>query len=66
VDGVAKLLRDELLLDRDVSDHRHVTWLYGENAALPGAGGRAVPAEPAARAQDRTDGQRQREKESAP
>jgi len=39
VDGVAKLLRDELLLDRDVADHKHVKWLYGENAALlPSAG----------------------------
>jgi 3-hydroxybenzoate 6-monooxygenase len=28
VDGVAKLIRDELLLDRDVADHKHVTWLY--------------------------------------
>ena len=66
VDGVAKLLRDELLLDRDVNDHKHVTWLYGESAALPGADGRAGTAETAARARDRTDGQRQREKESAP
>ena len=30
VDGVAKLLRDELLRTRDVADHRHVTWLFGE------------------------------------
>jgi len=30
VDGVAKLLRDELLLDRDVADHRHVGWLYSD------------------------------------
>jgi 3-hydroxybenzoate 6-monooxygenase len=30
VDGVAKLIRDELLLDRDVADHRHVAWLYDE------------------------------------
>jgi salicylate hydroxylase len=30
VDGVAKLIRDELLLDRDVSDHKHVAWLYDE------------------------------------
>jgi 3-hydroxybenzoate 6-monooxygenase len=66
VDGVAKLLRDELLLDRDVGDHKHVTWLYGENAALTGAGGRAGTDDPAARVQDRSDGQRQREKESAP
>jgi 2-polyprenyl-6-methoxyphenol hydroxylase-like FAD-dependent oxidoreductase len=30
VDGVAKLIRDELLIDRDVTDHRHVAWLYDE------------------------------------
>jgi 2-polyprenyl-6-methoxyphenol hydroxylase-like FAD-dependent oxidoreductase len=30
VDGVAKLIRDELLIDRDVADHRHVAWLYDE------------------------------------
>ena len=30
VDGVAKLIRDELLLDRDVADHKHVAWLYDE------------------------------------
>ena len=35
VDGVAKLLRDELLLDRDVADHKHVEWLYGDHAAPP-------------------------------
>jgi 3-hydroxybenzoate 6-monooxygenase len=35
VDGVAKLLRDELLLDRDVADHKHVRWLYGDDAAAP-------------------------------
>ncbi len=29
VDGVAKLMRDELLLDRAPDDHRHVDWLYG-------------------------------------
>ncbi len=28
VDGVAKLIRDELLRDRDVADHKHVAWLY--------------------------------------
>jgi salicylate hydroxylase len=32
VDGVAKLIRDELLIDRDVADHRHVAWLYDEAA----------------------------------
>jgi 3-hydroxybenzoate 6-monooxygenase len=66
VDGVAKLLRDELLLDRDVSDHRHVAWLYGDSAVPPGTGGRAGTDQPAARAEDRAGGQRQREKESAP
>lgn len=30
VDGVAKLMRDELMLDRAPEDHRHVDWLYGE------------------------------------
>ncbi len=29
VDGIAKLIRDELLRTRDVADHRHVEWLYG-------------------------------------
>ena len=29
VGGVAKLIRDELLLTRDVADHRHVSWLFG-------------------------------------
>jgi salicylate hydroxylase len=66
VDGVAKQLRDELLLDRDVNDHKHVTWLYGESAAVTGSGDRAATEEPAARARDRADGQRQQEKESAP
>jgi 3-hydroxybenzoate 6-monooxygenase len=28
VDGVAKLIRDELLQMRDVADQRHVAWLY--------------------------------------
>jgi salicylate hydroxylase len=31
VDGVAKLIRDELLRTRDVADHRHVEWLYGDS-----------------------------------
>jgi 2-polyprenyl-6-methoxyphenol hydroxylase-like FAD-dependent oxidoreductase len=31
VDGVAKLIRDELLRDRDVTDHKHVEWLYGDH-----------------------------------
>jgi salicylate hydroxylase len=31
VDGVAKLIRDELLLTRDVADHRHVAWLYEDS-----------------------------------
>jgi hypothetical protein len=30
VDGVAKLIRDELLQMRDVADHKHVAWLYDE------------------------------------
>jgi hypothetical protein len=30
VGGVAKLIRDELLLTRDVTDHRHVSWLFGD------------------------------------
>jgi 3-hydroxybenzoate 6-monooxygenase len=30
VDGIAKLIRDELLLTRDVADYKHVDWLYGE------------------------------------
>jgi salicylate hydroxylase len=32
VDGIAKLIRDELLRTRDVADHRHVAWLYGDSA----------------------------------
>jgi 3-hydroxybenzoate 6-monooxygenase len=31
VRGVAKLIRDELLLDRDVADHKHVAWLYRDD-----------------------------------
>jgi 3-hydroxybenzoate 6-monooxygenase len=56
VDGVAKLIRDELLLDRDVADHKHVEWLYRDDAALAARDG---PAEA-------IDGQRYREKERAP
>ncbi len=82
VDGVAKLLRDELLLDRDVADHKHVTWLYEDPAARPESDGSARAGGAAPRAQDRAGGpghreaggtkqrqaggQRQREKESAP
>lgn len=33
VDGVAKLMRDQLMLDRDPDDHRHVDWLYGAQVA---------------------------------
>jgi salicylate hydroxylase len=29
LDGTAKLVRDELLRDRDVADQKHVAWLYG-------------------------------------
>jgi hypothetical protein len=28
-------IRDELLLDRDVADHKHVAWLYSDHAAPP-------------------------------
>jgi 3-hydroxybenzoate 6-monooxygenase len=56
VDGVAKLLRDELLLDRDVADHKHVEWLYQGSAPPPGDGVRTATAGPAPQAQDRTDG----------
>jgi len=34
VGGVAKLLRDEYLLDRDPADLRHVDWLYGQPEAV--------------------------------
>jgi hypothetical protein len=34
---VAKLIRDELLLTRDVADHRHVSWLFGHPVFGPGA-----------------------------
>ena len=34
VGGVAKLLRDEYLLDRDPADLRHVDWLYGRPAPV--------------------------------
>jgi 3-hydroxybenzoate 6-monooxygenase len=33
LDGTAKLVRDELLRDRDVADQKHVAWLYGEDTA---------------------------------
>jgi 3-hydroxybenzoate 6-monooxygenase len=62
VDGVAKLIRDELLLDRDVTDHKHVAWLYQGGARLPDKQTAAA----AAQATDSTDGQRHKEKESAP
>ena len=29
VDGVARLLRNELFSDRDPADHKHIDWLYG-------------------------------------
>ncbi|MEQ4722504.1 FAD-dependent oxidoreductase [Nonomuraea sp. B19D2] len=29
VDGIARLLRNELLIGRDPQDHRHIDWLYG-------------------------------------
>ncbi|HEV7825241.1 MAG TPA: FAD-dependent monooxygenase [Mycobacteriales bacterium] len=35
VDGVAKLLRDELFAHRGERDHTHVEWLYGEEHAGP-------------------------------
>ncbi|MGE5290804.1 MAG: FAD-dependent monooxygenase [Micromonosporaceae bacterium] len=35
VDGLAKLLRDELLRQRQPDDHRHVTWLYRQNECSP-------------------------------
>jgi 2-polyprenyl-6-methoxyphenol hydroxylase-like FAD-dependent oxidoreductase len=41
VDGVAKLIRDELLLDRDVADHKHVAWLYGDALSAAGHGHRS-------------------------
>ncbi|HET8587633.1 MAG TPA: FAD-dependent oxidoreductase [Candidatus Limnocylindria bacterium] len=34
-DGVAKLLRDEVLLERRPDDLRHVEWLYGDRAGSP-------------------------------
>jgi hypothetical protein len=34
---VAKLIRDELLLTRDVADHRHVSWLFSHPVFGPGA-----------------------------
>ncbi len=40
VDGVAKAIRDELLLDRDVADHKHVAWLYQD---APPEGSEACP-----------------------
>jgi salicylate hydroxylase len=33
LDGTAKLVRDEMLRDRDVADQKHVAWLYGEDTA---------------------------------
>lgn len=29
MDGLARSLRNELLLDREVQDHKHVDWLHG-------------------------------------
>ncbi|BEP14855.1 3-hydroxybenzoate 6-hydroxylase [Acidothermaceae bacterium B102] len=37
VDGVAKLLRDELFRDRALDDRRHVDWLYDDAVAPPPA-----------------------------
>jgi len=62
-DGVAKLLRDELLLSSNPADHKYVDWLYRENATLPGNDPRAA-AGPVPQAQDGADGRWQREKES--
>ena len=54
VDGIAKLIRDELLLDRDVADHKYVAWLYQDPLAQG-------PADPAAAVAAKT-----LEKRSAP
>jgi 3-hydroxybenzoate 6-monooxygenase len=35
VDGIAKQLRDELLLQRPLDDHRHVDWLYTADVRTP-------------------------------
>jgi 2-polyprenyl-6-methoxyphenol hydroxylase-like FAD-dependent oxidoreductase len=63
VNGVAKLIRDELLLDRDVADHKHVRWLYSDDAADndggPGAAEVVVPV------QNRAESEPQQAKESA-
>jgi hypothetical protein len=45
---VPKLIRDELLLTRDVADHRHVAWLFGHSVFEPGpsemrAGAETIP-----------------------
>lgn len=37
VDGLAATLRDEAFRQRDVTDYRHVDWLYGAPADHPGA-----------------------------
>ncbi len=54
MDGIAKLIRDELLLDRDVADHKYVAWLYQDPLAQG-------PADPAAAVAAKT-----LEKRSAP
>ena len=44
VGGVPKLIRDELLLTRDVADHRHVSWLFGHSVFGPDTSYRATTA----------------------
>ena len=66
VNGVAKLIRDELLLDRDVADHRHVRWLYSDDATPREDDGGSRAAQVVVPVQNRAENEPQRAKESAP
>ena len=47
--GWPELIRDELLLTRDVADHRHVSRLFGHSVFGPGTGGRNAGPDPCRR-----------------
>src|ERR1700729_969020 len=66
VNGVAKLIRDELLLDRDVADHKHVRWLYSDDATPPEADRGSGAEEVVVPVQNRAESEPQPAKESAP
>ena len=66
VNGIAKLIRDELLLDRDVADHKHVRWLYSDDATPPEDDRGSGAAEVVVPVQNRAESEPQPAKESAP